>query len=44
MNKGLGMRLACTIPYIANLDCHELRVASLTALAPPPIKPIAAEL
>ena len=40
------MRLACTIPYniIANLDCHELRVASLTALAPPPIKPIAAEL
>ena len=21
--------------YIANLDCHELRVASLAALAPP---------
>ena len=28
--------LACTTPtYIANLDCHELRVASLAALAPP---------
>ena len=29
--------IACTYytTYIANLDCHELRVASLAALAPP---------